>query len=302
MSEPKQPDTTETLFNRLEPHIRRVGHGSLKHDGPFRCIVRAAIVKAFEFTVYSQGKRPEPFFLTATLRGLCEDLIVLTFLAPLADRDDIVVAINDDNLSESLERQDAFFQANRSWQPVVRNAPGKRQSAVDKLKNIARIHGWNRNRLPTVRDMAQSCGLAPIYEFMYSATSKWVHCSPHVLLRMGWSKSESKDEVSHETQWSFSASHFDRYYDEFNRIYSTFLLLLIVKSFLSEFDQPGEVEELVRLLDDESRDVLRWPELVTYEELNLDAPGVLQRILMRAQLETKDGEGAVHDLDSIIPG
>lgn len=198
MNESNKAETVESLLTRMEPHIRRAGTGSLKNDGPFRCVVRAAIAKAFEFTVHSQKTHDEPFFLTATLRGLCEDLIVLTFLAPLADRDDVVLAINDDNMSQALERQELFFQANRSWQPVIRNAAGKRQSSIDKMKNIARAHGWNRNRLPTVHHMAQSCGLLPIYEFMYSATSKWVHCSPHVLLRMGWSKSESKDAVSQE--------------------------------------------------------------------------------------------------------
>lgn len=281
----QQSQSVRNLLDRLARHIRRAGHGSLKYDGPFRCIVRAAMTKAFEFATYTERKHHEPFFLTATLRGICEDLIVLSFLEPLQDRDDIVLAMISEDVSKALHSQHAFFMKNRSWQPVVSPPSVFQPSAIKSLKDFAKAHGWPKNKLPRVYDMANACNLSALYEFMYSATSKWVHCSPHVLLRMGWSGPGEKRRVSYETRWSFSTKHFDRYYLDFNRVYSKLLLILLLRRFRSELDKPNKVEQLLIEIEKHTSDLLRWPELVTFEELNLSAPGVLQRILMRVAKE-----------------
>ncbi len=286
----KTAASTKNLLNKLSRHINRACYGSLKHDGPFLCIVRAAIAKAFEFALYTEKRHHEPFFLTATLRGICEDLIVLSFLEPFQDRDDIVLAMTSDDVFKALRRQGAFFRTNRSWQPVVSDPSAFRPSAIKHLKDIAKAHGWSKNKLPKVHYMAMKCNLLELYEFMYSATSKWVHFNPHVLLRMGWSRPGEKHKVSYETTWSFSTKHFDRYYVEFNRVYSKLLLVLLLKKFLTEFDKPDKVEQLLVEIDKYTRETLRWPELVTFEELNLDGPGVLQRILMRVAQEHAQGK------------
>jgi hypothetical protein len=281
-----QSDILSELLADLEPHVLRTGHGSITGDGAFRCVARAALVKATEFARIATRAHPEPFFLTATLRGVCEDLIVLSFLSKLTDRDEVVLALNDDNLVDGLSSQHAFFGAERPWQPVLGDADGHREMAAAKLNDIASAHGWKvkgKVSFPTVWYMAEKEHLVPLYKFMYSATSKWVHCSPHILLRMGWGEPDTRSDASLKTRWSFSTRHFSAYYSAFNRIYSVYLLLLLLRMFVDDFEDRGAV---VRLLDDiahELKETLRWPELVTHEEMNLDPPGPLTRILMRAR-------------------
>src|SRR5262245_33103925 len=116
----RSPDT-QVLLRRLRRHVVEMGQGHLDSDGLFRCSVRSALVKAFEFASYAQTSVKEPFFVTSTLRGVCEDLITLSFLSPLPDRDAVVGALIEDNLQEGLERQTAFFHTVRSQQPIVRS-------------------------------------------------------------------------------------------------------------------------------------------------------------------------------------
>ena len=278
------------LLRALRPHTQRACRGSFKTNGVFQCAVRAALSKAFDFALHVAIPRPEPFFLTATLRGICEDLIVLSFLAPLPDHNEILLAVNQTNLAEGMKRQEGFFAANRAWQPVIAPEPGFVEQAFNRLKTVADAHGWNRGRLPTVQFMADSSGFRPLYDFMYSATSKWVHCTPHLLLRMGWSNTATRHQLSDETEWIFSTRHFTRYYNDFNRIYGGYLLVRLVRRFLSEFDQPERVERILSRFEKANEDELRWPELVTYEEMNHDGPGPLTRILLRAKSEIEKGE------------
>jgi hypothetical protein len=127
--------------------------------------------------------------------------------------------------------------------------------------------------------MAKASGLVELYDYMYSATSKWVHCSPHVLLRMGWSKEPRTEVCAEKTHWIFSTRQFVAYYRDFNRFYSIYLLDLIITKFSEEFHDKNAVEELLQRLRSELTGTLRWPELVTFEELNLAGPTFLQRIL-----------------------
>ncbi len=62
-------------------------------------------------------------------------------------------------------------------------------------------------------------------------------------------------------------------------------MILLLRRFLSEFDKPNKVEHLLIEIEKHTSDLLRWPELVTFEELNLNAPGPIQRILMRVAKE-----------------
>ena len=288
------------LLRRLKPHVVEMGEGHLIADGLFRCITRSAIVKAFEFACHAQTKVKEPFFATATLRGVCEDMITLSFLSSLPNRDEIIGSLIDDNLQEGLECQTSFFKTNRPGQPVVRSRPGQREQAKRNLLNLAKAQRWDRDKLPTVRKMAKASGLVELYDYMYSATSKWVHCSPHVLLRMGWSKEPRAEVCAEKTHWVFSTRQFAAYYRDFNRFYSVYLLDLIVTKFSEEFHDKNDVEEILQRLRSEMKSTLRWPELVTFEELNLDGPTFLQRILFSvanneeaAQSDSKHKEGGL---------
>ena len=157
-------------------------------------------------------------------------MIVLSFLAPLADKDELVLAL------------------------IMKT-------------------------LPSVRSMAEKTG---VYDFMYHATSKWVHFNPHVLLRMGWGKCDDKSQLGDATRWKFSTEHFSPYYADFNRVYSVFLFRLLCVRLIDEFSEPAAVRRSLEAITSRINGILRWPELVTYEEMNQDGPHVIMRIALRA--------------------
>jgi hypothetical protein len=51
---------------------------------------------------------------------------------------------------------------------------------------------------------------------------------------------------------------------------------------------PDSAERVISALDGLLNIPIRWPETVTFEELNLEAPGSLTRILMRIAHEAND--------------
>ena len=132
--------------------------------------------------------------------------------------------------------------------------------------------------------MAKATNLHDLYNYLYSATSKWVHFSPQILLRMGWGGEPG--DVGDHTEWVFSTRHFSLYYAEFNRIYSLLLLLRLFRGPAASL-LPDDAAELIDTLDGFLDEPLRWPEAVTYEELNVDGPSSVMRVFLRAAHEAQ---------------
>lgn len=279
-------------LERLQPIVEDLGIASIDDVGMYGCVLRAALVKSFEFATLANLEEPpsHSFFLTATLRGICEDLIVLTFLCGLSpqDRNDALGMLMQRNLHEGIESQADFFASERPWQPVLKPKGESENLKNQELRALAKKLGWSgKQPWPTIWYMAKAESLEALYQYLYSATSKSVHFSPQVLLRMGWGG--SKDDLGTHTKWKFTTSHFVQYYTEFNRIYSVLLLLKLLRGPAAKI-LPTEASEEIDGLDHCLDEILRWPEAVTFEELNLKGPSPLTRIMMRtAENIKRDG-------------
>lgn len=283
---------TIAKFSRWKGRISRV---SISDVGMHGILLRAAAVKSWEFASFAHRK-PAPangFYLTATLRGICEDLIVLSFLETLSpeDRDTAIGLLIQKDLAEALGAQTTFFNEERPWQPVL-GAPAAFDSGEDKLRTLSESLGWKaRQPWPSVWFMAKATSLTPLYSYLYSATSRWVHFSPQILMRMGWGGSQ--DEPSNQTQWRFTTKNFSGYYAEFNRVYSAYLFLRLLRGPARSLKEP-KTDGLLDLLEGDLSEVIRWPELVTYEEMNLKGPSQVQRLLLwTGYTPDKDPEAAV---------
>src|SRR5580658_76276 len=95
--EGKKSTTINARLKRLDKEVAEKGKYNIKRDGMFRCVLRAAFDKAFEFARYTNSVRMEQanqssFFMASALRGICEDLIALKFLRQLSrkDRDEVI--------------------------------------------------------------------------------------------------------------------------------------------------------------------------------------------------------------------
>jgi len=277
------------LLDELQQTVSDATRASIREKGAFGCALRAALAKSFEFATLTYSTPPpmHGFFITATLRGICEDLIVLTFLGSLSeeDRNRAMILLIQSNVAEGVEAQNVFFDSARPWQPVLRPAKQKVDDTELEMRELSTKLGWTgRQAWPTVWFMAKASSLAPLYSYLYSATSKWVHFSPHILLRMGWGGKQG--DVGDHTEWIFTTTNFSQYYAEFNQVYALLLLLRLIEGpavGLLSVNAEKTLAELQMCLDEP----LRWPETVTFEEMNLQGPSSLMRILMRAAHDSK---------------
>ena len=267
------------ILDSLESLIRKCSMGNMKEDGFFLMSVRAALAKNYEVNRFIQmgDAAANAFIVTSALRGMCEDIIALKWLATFEkrDRDEAVGVMMMKSVLELMQQQTAFFGKYRPSQPILetKDATAEVHALKQRLRAMRKGNRWRKHReWPSVREMAEPTGLLPLYDFLYAATSSFVHYSPNNLIRMG-------KVVGGADRMHFSTSHFSDYYHSFNRFYGLFLFITLCTTFGSSLGCRDElrppVEGLMKLLDNE----LRWPELVTMEEMNVPEVSQLLRLM-----------------------
>jgi Family of unknown function (DUF5677) len=205
---------------------------------------------------------------------MCEDLIVLRFIGkmPPKDRQHLLIALSGQELASKVKLQDNFFTTIRPQQPVLRlkdvdNAIALSEAAARAVWNR---HGWpnlHKGAIPQIRQIAEKQGLhqlAVLYDYLYRLTSSGVHFNVQSLLRSGWGPTPA--------EFIFSAKNFHPYFADYCSLYGAFLFCLYFE-FFGAVLRPTAKERAI--IDDIRKDVIytrRWPEMVTYEEMNQKPP------------------------------
>ena len=125
--------------------------------------------------------------------------------------------------------------------------------------------------MPPVREIAAKSGedaLDIIYDYMYRLTSTTVHFSPASLLRLGWGPHMDMDVVTFDTK------NIAPYFGGINRIYGSYLFCLYFELFPRFLRPDQDTKEAVDDLRSRIVRIFRWPEIVTFEEMNLPTPEV----------------------------
>ena len=234
--------------------------------------LRASFVKAFEFVDFATKQQSDnAFFLASGLRGIAEDVIFFRFLSrfPHESRQQVVSNMMELTVRRNLEKQTSFFGTFRPFQPVLSSSNKDKRIFVDDLRSFWKANGWpslNRD-VPPVREMAEKSDpgiLEVVYDFIYRLTSGVVHFNPQVLLRSGWGNTP--------TCMTFSSRNMGLYYLALSQVYGSYLLCLYFELF-GRFLRPDRVEKAaVVALREHLLQILRWPEMVTYEEMNVSVP------------------------------
>jgi len=278
------------ILVQLEPELIKLSEGSLAHESKYLSVLRASLIKNFEYSffIWTPDQEKHSFFSSAVLRGICEEIIVLNFIKTLdcdEDREIFVKNLFSLNLLEACKAQSEFLE--NSMQPVVKfpNTDERINEARNKLKELSDKYSWTPryNKLPSIKEMAEGSGLKEFYDFVYAATSRWVHFNPSVLMRMGWGDNPNNS-------YKASTSNFYKYYLDFNRFYSLYLFIKFYDLFNSEFPFSEGLGEQIELFRNHLNSTLRWPEIVTFEELNIKPPSLVLYALMRVTYEMKDEE------------
>ena len=147
----------------------------------------------------------------------------------------------------------------------------------NELCNFWRSNGWPsfnekkyRSHIPPIRQLAERSlpgVLEIVYDFIYRLTSGEVHSNPRALLRLGWGNSETLDKFPDRT--TFSTSHLGLYHLKVIQIYGAYLLCLWLELVPQDLGINKEEQVAVVELRKYLLSILRWPEMVTFEEMNV---------------------------------
>lgn len=257
-----------TKFSELKDSLQKACSIS-NSNGAFSLAVVSAFSKSIGLVseIDSSSFKDKYFWIAPALRSVCEDFIVLGFLDKnFRDKSDEIIKLQlKIDRRKSLLAQEAFFSEYRPHQPRIQPRDNANENE-DRLKQIFSSFIQGRNQIqPSVRRMAQDQGMMMLYDFLYHATSRFVHCSPNTLLRMAWFDPEVGESYC-------DPNALNEYYYHFVRFYSAHLLSAFVNRFS---DRINLDKKLCQAIDEILKDVNknpRWPELVTFEELNAENP------------------------------
>lgn len=273
----KRASDAAVHFATLRPYMAKVAKGNLRRHNLYSLCVKASASKCFEFnqTAPRIAKLKLAFFAMSSLRGMCEDLIVLRYIArmPSKDRKELMGALMWHEIATRTKLQDVFFQAIRPQQPVLRlkDADATIAASESAARAVWNRQGWpnlQKGAMPQIRQIAEKQGLhqlAVLYDYLYRLTSAGVHFNVQSLLRSGWGKDIEKEV-------EFSAKNFHQYFAAYCSLYGAFLFCLYFEFFRAVL-RPGAKENLViKKIREQVLSVPRWPEMVTFEEMNQKPP------------------------------
>lgn len=280
------------LFQDLKKRAEVLSQGQFKKGRTFSNCVKASFSKCYEFNLHAwnNDNSESAFFWLPTLRGICEDLIVLNYIQtiPHKERESLVAKLMSHEVQGRLETQKAFFTTSRPQQPVLKPgmSPAQKSALEDQIRKIWRAHGWpnmNRKVMPPTRQMAEKHGgdiLATLYDYLFRLTSGTVHFNVVGLLRTGWGDLPGG---------TFSPSNFSTYYVMFGRIYGAFMFCSYFELLARFLRTDQEAKDTINSIRRSIIQIPRWPEMTTFEEMNVEPPGFgfLHQMVSMMQAETQ---------------
>ncbi len=282
-------------LEQLRPFVESVTTAKVRRNNYFSPCLRASFSKAFDFVdhAFKQTDDDLAFFRVAALRSICEDIIYLSLGATLSprDRETIIKGLMLLEVHNRINQQVAFFRKFRPFQSVLNvGVPNEGlEKTNDELRAVWQANGWRnikRGRSPTTREIAEKVDpgvLGIVYDYIFRLTSSLVHFSPQVLFRTGWGDVKGT--------MTFSTRNMNPYFVALSQVYGIFLFCLYFEYF-GRFLRPGTANQsLVAAL---RKDILmrsRWPEMVTFEEMNVELPDtnpfeIVGRLILSDQLSS----------------
>src|SRR6202044_743296 len=184
------------------------------------------------------------------------------------------------SVRKAIDAQTKFFRRERPFQPVVTSGgTDTRQEDKQQYASIGARAGvpMIKDKLPAIEQMAIKVGLSELYDYLYRVTSETVHFNVRVALRNGWGPLPGTVR--------FGTKTFCRYHLFANRTYGLLLFCLMSEIFAKEIGLDNGFLEVVSRLRKELGREPRWPEPVTFEEMNMQPPSpILSSALMIAHL------------------
>ena len=203
----------DKVLKKIEQHYDTLILQTDSSNNILQSIIRAAFAKNYEFNCVCNNLNDiqDAFFLMASLRGICEDLISIKYLKEkiLIDREQLISLLVQKETFEGIIVQRSFFKQNKPEQIIldVDDAEFQMGTLSTQIKNILKKNGLKGDKeFPSVAQMATDTKLFKLYDYLYYATSKIVHFTPGHLMKLGWADSITS------TTFKFSTKNFRKYY------------------------------------------------------------------------------------------
>ncbi len=279
-------EVLNSKLRQLQPLIDRASTAKFDPLHPYSTCLMYSFCRAFSFAEFASRQEPnDAFFLVPALRAITEDIIFFRFLSKSSDEDREMVMqhLMSIDVADKVQHQQNFFRSFRPFQHVL-TFRDDNTKVLDRMKEemreFWRKSGWpnfgKRNRnvyVPPIREMAQKsdAGMLEIaYDFIYRLTSGEVHSTPRTLLRLGWGESEAITELPAEA--TFSTRHLGPYHLSVIQVYGTYILCLWSELFSDQLDASQQDIAAFLVLRKHLMLNVRWPEMVTFEEMNQPVP------------------------------
>jgi len=271
---------TEEIYNSFKDEIETIRHVGKIDVGPpnLKMVAVCAYAKCYDFVIYilSLDKLQNAFFQLPMLRGLCEDLISISYLLDLSPEESNLILMSEQLRKERdmIESQKEYFKKYNPGQIVVSK---EIYPTIPEYKTLVGMDKEGERYLPKPIRMSKKVGLKDLYDFLYNATSKTVHFDVGTLLGMGWG---NYDKTENKIDINFSFKHnYHQYYD-FVLFYSSLIFhkqTLRFKKAISSCD--GILNKLTPLINDYEK--IDWPTFISFSQLNIKQPSVFQRLTYR---------------------
>jgi hypothetical protein len=157
------------IFNNINELIAALSKSSMGEQDLFNKTAKAALVKSYEFIcTLSKHTDENTFLMVSSLRGMCEDYIVLRYIfnEHNQDKDQIVALMMLTDIHTSSVVQWKFFEKYHPNQILYYEVdfPNKEEEDKGKLRMLVNSQGRKNGKqsLPTVRYMADKSGLSEL--------------------------------------------------------------------------------------------------------------------------------------------
>ena len=183
-------DPTEALATRIDPlrpFVERTANVTFDGQDLFVACLVSSFVKSFEFVgLTSRSSDDSALFLTASLRSIVEEIILLNFLYDFRheEREFVLVRLMELEVAQNARYQNTFFRTFRPFQPVMPERINDEERLRNELRDYWRQNGWTKFQpsrstvTPPTSDIAAKSEprlLEVVYDFIYRLSSNSVH-------------------------------------------------------------------------------------------------------------------------------
>jgi hypothetical protein len=170
-------------------------------DGILPVVRRAMLVRQFdslEAIAHLIGAQ-KGYAAAPLLRPACEEVIWIKYLAAITPRhaEELLRCAANIEVLDSLQAQDTYagrtITKELGLMSFLQDAPARQKTVSSRLRTLGQELGWDsrtiqKGALPSTWWLAKKTDQTALYDFLYRATSRFVHFSTAELLRRAWGK------------------------------------------------------------------------------------------------------------------